>query len=573
MKRWVLIAVALLLLTPPARAQDRSQGRSMVISRHGVVATEHPLASQAAAMVLARGGHAVDAAITANAVMGVVAPMWNGIGGDLFAIVYDATRDELHGLNASGWAAAGLTIEVLKSRGVTRISGIHSVTVPGAVAGWAALRDRFGRKPIGELLEAAIGYAEEGVPIAELNAEVWANAAEGVRRDANAARTYLPGGAVPRAGQLVRFPDLAWSYRQVARDGADAFYKGEIARRIVSYSERQGGTMTAADLAEFRPEWIAPISTTYRGWTVYEMPPSGQGIAALAMLNLMEQFPLNDYGHNSAEALHRMIEAKKLAYADMARHVADPKFATVPVAAMLSKPYARERARLIDTTKAACDVPAGRLPTEGGDTIYLSVVDRDGNMVSLIQSVYASFGSGLVADGTGFVLHNRGALFDLNPDHPNALRGRKRPLHTIIPAFMSRGDVRIAFGIMGGWNQSQAHAQFVANVVDYGMNIQAALEAARFSKTSFSGCDVRVETRIPEAVRAELTRRGHEIRMQGDFSGAMGGGQAVMRDFAAGINYGASDPRKDGAAIPEPLPGTGAPPVPAPVPGTGAPQR
>lgn len=534
-------------------AQDRSQGRSMVISQQGVVATEHPLASQAAAMILARGGHAVDAAVAASAVMGVVAPMWTGIGGDLFAIVYDASRDQIHGLNASGWAPAALTIDALAARGVTRLSGIHTVTVPGAVAGWAALRGRFGRKPLAELLEPAIAYAEDGFPVAELNAEVWAGAEEALRRDPNAARLYLPGGDAPRAGEVFRNPDLAWSYRRIAAEGADAFYTGEIARRMVSYSERLGGLMGEADLSEFSIEWMSPISTTYRGWTVYEMPPNGQGIAALIMLNLLERAPLAEWGHNSAEALHAMIEAKKLAYADMARYVADPKFADVPVEGMLSKPYAASRATLIDPQKAACEVfPGALVPSDGGDTIYLSVVDREGNMVSLIQSVYSTFGSGLVPDGTGFALHNRGALFTLDPAHPNALGGRKRPLHTIIPAFMTRGDVRIAFGIMGGWNQSQAHAQFVANVADYEMNIQAALEAARFSKTSFGGCDVRMEVRVPEPVRAELMRRGHEIRVVGDFSGSMGGGQAVMRDFAAGVNYGASDPRKDGAAIPEP---------------------
>ena len=534
-------------------AHDRSQGRSIVISQQGVVATEHPLASQAAAMTLARGGHAVDAAVAASAVMGVVAPMWTGIGGDLFAIVYDASRDELHGLNASGWAPSALTIDELASRGVTRLSGIHTVTVPGAVAGWAAMRDRFGRKPLAELLEPAIAYAEDGFPVAELNAVVWAAAEEDLRRDPNAARLYLPGGEAPRTGQIFRNPDLAWSYRQMAAEGADALYKGEVARRIISYSQRQGGLMSAADLAEFSVEWTRPISTTYRGWTVYEMPPNGQGIAALLMLNLLERAPLAEWGHNSPEALHAMIEAKKLAYADMARYVADPKGADVPVEGMLSKTYAASRATLIDPQKAGCEVfPGALVPSDGGDTIYLSVVDRDGHMVSLIQSIYSPFGSGLVPDGAGFALHNRGALFTLDPEHPNALGGRKRPLHTIIPAFMTRGDVRIAFGIMGGWNQSQAHAQFVANVVDYGMNIQAALEAPRFSKTTFGGCDVRMEGRVPEPVRAELARRGHEIRVMGEFSGSMGGGQAVMRDVAASVNYGASDPRKDGAAIPEP---------------------
>jgi gamma-glutamyltranspeptidase / glutathione hydrolase len=305
---------------------------------------------------------------------------------------------------------------------------------------------------------------------------------------------------------------------------------------------------------KFSAEWVEPISTTYRGWTVYEIPPNGQGIAALGMLNLMESFPLAQFGANSADALHVMIEAKKLAYADMLNFVADPHFAKVPVAGMLSKNYAQARAKLINMARANCDVGPGVPPPMGTDTTYLCVVDAEGNMVSYIQSNYSSFGTGIVPDGAGFVLHNRGGLFSLDPNHPNALAGRKRPLHTIIPAFMTRGEVRIAFGIMGGWNQSQAHAQFVSDVVDHGMNIQAALEAARFTKLTFKGCDVEIESRVPEPVRQELKARGHVIELRGEFASSVGGGQAVMRDFAAGINYGASDPRKDGAAIPQPLP-------------------
>ncbi|MCL4789586.1 MAG: gamma-glutamyltransferase, partial [Verrucomicrobia bacterium] len=300
-------------------------------------------------------------------------------------------------------------------------------------------------------------------------------------------------------------------------------------------------------------EWAEPIATTYRGWTVYEIPPNGQGIAALAMLNLMENFPLEEFGHNSADALHVMIEAKKLAYADVLRYVADPHFAKVPVAGMLSKEYARERAKLIDMARANCNVPAGQPPPMGTDTTYLCVVDAEGNIVSYIQSNYNSFGSGVVAEGTGFALQNRGGLYSLDPQHPNALAGRKRPLHTIIPAFMTKGEVRIAFGIMGGWNQSQAHAQFVSNLVDHGMNLQAAMEAARFTKLSFDGCDVRLESRVPEAVRTVLTERGHVIKLEGKFADSVGGGQAVMRDVATGVNYGASDPRKDGCAIPQPV--------------------
>jgi len=535
--------------------QERTQGRSMTISRHGIVAAESSLAAQAGLAMLESGGNAIDAAVAANAMMGLVAPMSNGIGGDLFAIVFDAKSGKYYGLNASGWAPAGLTVEHLRSKGHRRMPqlGIHSVTVPGAVDGWNALLTRFGRKKLADVLAPSIRAAEEGFPVTEWVNEVWTRAVTQAGPDSSIPLTYLVNGRAPRVGEIFRNPDLAWSYRQIAANGRDAFYKGEIARRILDFSAREGGTMTAADMAEFSSEWVDPISTTYRGWTVLEMPPNGQGIAALEMLNILENFPLAEYGHNSARALHTMIEAKKLAYADLLRHIGEPRASRLPVSGLLSKDYARTRAKLIDPARANCAVEAGTPPAVGNDTIYLSVVDREGNMVSLIQSNYVSvtFGSGLVAPGTGFALHNRGGLFSLDPASPNALAGRKRPLHTIIPAFLEKGDVRIAFGIMGGWNQSQAHAQFVANLVDFGMNIQQALEAARFTKSTFAGCDVEMESRIPESVRSELASRGHKIELLGTFSPDVGGGQAVQRDFAARVNYGASDPRKDGAALPQ----------------------
>jgi gamma-glutamyltranspeptidase/glutathione hydrolase len=534
-------------------AQDRSQARSMVVTRYGIVAAENPIAAQVGVTILAGGGNAVDAAIATNAMMGLVAPMSNGIGGDLFAIVYEAKSGKLYGLNASGWAPAGLSIEFLHSKGIDSMPyrGIHSVTVPGAVDGWAKLRERFGTLPFRRLLAPAIRYAEEGVPITEIVSNLWASNEEVLKKDPAAARTYLINGHAPRVGEIFRNPDLARSLKEIASKGRDAFYKGEIAKLILACSRQHGGTLTASDLAEFSSEWVEPISTTYHGWTVYEIPPNGQGIAALMMLNIMENFPLAQYGHNSAPALHVMIEAKKLAYADMLRYVADQRFSKVPVRGMLDKSYARERASLIDSTKANCAPQPGIPPRLGGDTIYLSVVDKDGNMVSLIQSNYENFGSGLVPEGGGFVLQNRGALFTLDPTHPNALAGHKRPLHTIIPAFMTKGEVRISFGIMGGWNQAQAHAQFVSNIVDFGMNIQAAMEAARFRKTTFEGCDLQIEDRVPASVRARLEAMGHQLEVRGDYSPVMGGGQAVLRDFSTGVNYGASDPRKDGAAIPE----------------------
>jgi gamma-glutamyltranspeptidase / glutathione hydrolase len=538
--------------------KPRHQARSMVISQFGIVATSQTLASEAGAQILKAGGNAVDAAIAANAVLGLVEPTGNGIGGDLFAIVYEAKSGKVYGLNASGWSPMGLTIEFLNSRGqkTMPLRGIHSVTVPGAVAGWDELRKKFGTMPFSKLLAPAIFYAEKGFPVTEIIAESWGSPAslELLRAHPNSKATYLPGGNPPRTGDIFRNDDLAQSFRLIAEKGRDGFYRGSIAERIVAISKESGGTFELSDLAEFQPEWVEPISTTYRGWTVTELPPNSQGIAALSMLNLMERFPLREYGHNSARALHVMIEAKKLAYADMLRYVGDPRFSKVPVNEMISKPLAEARSKLIQPGKASCEV----LPSEfeqiskafGGDTIYMSAIDKEGNIVSLIQSNFMGFGSGLVPSQAGFMLQNRGALFSLEPGHPNALAPHKRPLHTIIPAFMEKDGVRLGFGIMGGWNQAQAHAQFVSNVVDFDMNVQAALEAPRFSKATFEGCDVTLESRVAELVRNELIQLGHKIEVAAPYSSQVGGGQAVMRDVN-GVNYGGSDPRKDGAAVPE----------------------
>jgi gamma-glutamyltranspeptidase / glutathione hydrolase len=556
LKHSLLFLLAIALFTMTANTQSRTQARSMVVSRGGIVATESPLASQAGAMILAQGGNAIDAAVAANAVIGVVEPMMNGMGGDLFAIVYEAKTGKLYGLNASGWAPAKLSIEFLHAKNEDKMpqSGIDSVTVPGAVDGWSKLLSRFGSKNFPEVLAPAIHYAENGFPLPELAAAYWAESEKKLHTDPNAVATFLIDGHSPKLGEVFRNPDLAHSLELVAAGGRDAFYKGDIATRIVATSTKLGGSMSAADLAEYSSEWVEPISTTYRGWTVSEIPPNGQGIAALEMLNIMETFPFRQF-QNPADATHVMIEAKKLAYADMYRYVADQKFSRVPVDGMLSKAYAAQRAKLIDMAKANCNVGPGNPEFSAkGDTMYLSVVDRDGNMVSLIQSNYSLFGSGVVADGTGFVLQNRGGLFSLDPKSPNVLAAHKRPLHTIIPGFMSRGQERIAFGIMGGFNQAQAHAQFVSNVADSEMNIQAAMEAPRFTKYTFTGCDVMMEDRFPPDVRATLTQRGHQIDLLGAFAQEVGGGQAVRRDFSTGVNYGASDPRKDGSAIPEPIP-------------------
>jgi gamma-glutamyltranspeptidase/glutathione hydrolase len=528
----------------------------MIATRDGIVAASQPLAARAGVLVLERGGNASDAAIAANAAVGVMEPTGAGLGGDLFALVYDARSGSIHGLNASGWAPTGLTPDLLEQQGHTEMPqrGIHSVTVPGVVAGWDSLGSRFGTLPLRELLAPAIHYAGSGFPVGEVTAELWTRSVEMLAAHPNSRETFLVHDRAPRAGELFRNRDLARSLALVAERGRNGFYEGPIADAIVGLSTDAGGTIVPRDLADFEPEWVVPIETSYRGWIVYEVPPNGQGIAALMMLDVMERFPLGTYGFHSAQALHVMIEARKLAYADMLRYVGDPRFSSIPVATMLDKTAAARRAARIDPARAACGAEPSRLPgiTDAGgrDTIYLTVVDRMGNIVSLIQSNYMGFGSGLVPPGTGFMLHNRGALFVLERERPNTLAPRKRPLHTIIPGFMQKEGVRIGFGIMGGWTQAQAHAQFVANVADHGLTIQQALEAGRFTKTTFGGCDVQIESLVPEATRAELAALGHELEVIGPRTTAFGVGQAVM-STPDGVHFGASDPRHDGAAIPE----------------------
>ncbi|HUB33195.1 MAG TPA: gamma-glutamyltransferase, partial [Bryobacteraceae bacterium] len=545
------VLLPLVLLTSlTVMAQERSQSRSMVMSPGGIVATSQTLASQAGAAVLARGGNAIDAAIAANATLGVVEPQSCGMGGDLFAIYWDAKTGKLTAINSSGWAPKGLTIEFLNSKGIHDMpqDGIQSVTVPGAVEGWSKLHQRFGKLPWKDDFQPAIYYAEHGYPVTELISAGWAMEQAKIEKNENARKLLLPNGAPPKPGQMFRNPGMAAAYRLIAEQGESAFYRGAIGKAILATSERLGGTMTAADLSEFQAEWVEPISTDYHGWKVYELPPNGQGIAALEMLNIMSQFPLADYTPRGLQELHVEMEAQKLAYADLHRYVADPRFSKVPTAGLMSMDYARERAKLLDQEKASCDVLPGKPPAIHGDTIYLTVVDKDGNIASLIQSLYLGFGSGVVVDDYGFALQNRGGLFEMDPHHPNALAGRKRPFHTIIPAFMEKGDIHLGFGIMGGLNQAQAHAQFVSNIVDHGMNIQMALEQPRFTKTTWGGCDFLIEKRISSDVIKGLEAKGHKIQVVGDYNLLMGGGQAVIHDSATGVNYGASDPRKDGAA-------------------------
>jgi gamma-glutamyltranspeptidase/glutathione hydrolase len=535
---------------------DRSQTRSMVVSKLGIVATSQALASQAGAQILAQGGSAADAAIAANAVLGVVEPMMDGIGGDLFAIEWDAQSGKLSGLNASGWAPEKFTPSLLKQKGFEHMpgQGIFSVTVPGCVRGWEALHKKFGRLAWVDLFRPAIYYAKNGFPVTEVVETYWRSKKADLEKDLNGRRVFLIDGETPKVGQVFRNPKYAQALELIAHEGPDAFYRGAIAQAILKTSDRLGGVMTAADLGDFQAEWVEPISTTYRGWTVYELPPNGQGMAALEMLNIFERFPLQDWGFASADGFHVKLEAQKLAYADLRRYNADPKFAKVPVAGILSKKYAAERAATIDMKHAHCDVEPGEPARYGDDTVYLTAVDKEGNIVSLIQSVAGLFGSGVVVDDFGFPLQNRGSGFVLDPNHPDVVAPHKRPFHTIIPGFMEKGDLHIGFGIMGGLNQPQAHAQFVSNVVDYGMNIQAALDAPRFTKLSFGGCQFMIEGRVPATVREALIERGHPLDVRGDYSSWFGGGQVVMHDSSAGVNFGASSPRKDGMAAPEPTP-------------------
>lgn len=533
----------------------RNYARSMVISQQGIAATSQALASQAGAQTLAEGGSAADAAIAANAVLGVVEPMMNGVGGDLFVLYWDSKSRTLAGLNASGTAPCALSAQFLARQGIQSMvdAGIHSVTVPGAIDGWAKIHARFGKLPWKSLFRSAIAYAEQGFPVSDIVQRLWSAGADSgkLHTTPETARVFLPNNRAPHQGEVFRNPGLARAYRLLADEGASAFYQGKIAAAILATSRTLGGTMTADDLASFTSEWVEPISTDYRGWRVYELPPNGQGMAALEMLNIMETTPADPDGPANPAEMHKRIESMKLAYADVHRYNADPRHAPVPVPGLLSKEYARERARLIDPARA--NEAAGHGAPQGSDTTYLAVVDREGNIASWIQSNYASFGSGITVDGMGFVLQNRGAGFTLEPGHPNLLAGGKRPFHTIIPAFMERGSMYVGFGIMGGANQPLAHAQFVSNVVDYAMNLQEALEAPRFFKGAAAGCDVSIESRVPGRTFRRLSELGHLVVERPEYSQEMGRGQAVMHDSNTGTNYAASDPRSDGAATPEPI--------------------
>ncbi len=565
-KKWLagitisVVGVATVIAADPG--YDRVAGRahasrSEVIAPHGMAATSHPLATQIASDILKSGGSAVDAAIAANAALGLMEPTGNGIGGDLFAIVWDAEKQELVGLNASGRAPQAMTLEYFQSNGIDVIPpfGPLPVSVPGAVDGWFELHGRYGRLNMQEVLAPTIQYAREGFPVTEVIAHyLKANKAR-IGHYSGFAETYMPKGDVPKKGEIFKNPRLANTLEAIAENGRDEFYRGDIARRIDAYMAEQGGLLNYDDLAAHKSEWVTPVSTNYRGWDVYELPPNGQGIAALQILNILEGYDLTSMGFGSAEYLHTFVEAKKLAFEDRAKYYADMDFVDVPVEALISKTYADERRSLIDPEKASDQFSAGDAKLENGDTIYLTVADSDGNMVSLIQSNYRGMGSGMTPGDLGFILQDRAELFALDAGHANVVEGGKRPFHTIIPAFIMRdGEPLMSFGLMGGAMQPQGHAQIVINMVDFGMNLQEAGDAARVNHvgsssptgtTMIDGGVVHLESTFDDETRAALEAKGHTL---GESNGSFGGYQAIMWDKQQGVYYGASEVRKDGQA-------------------------
>lgn len=566
-RRASLVGIVLLILggadvVGSEPGYDRVTGRafasrSEVIAAHGMVATSQPLATQIALDILKAGGSAVDAAIAANAALGLMEPTGSGIGGDLFAIVWDADKQELTGLNASGRAPALMTHEYFREHGIDSVPpyGPLPVSVPGAVDGWFELHGRYGRLSMAEILAPAIRYAREGFPVSETIAYYFSTSA-GPRADyPGFAETFMPDGEMPKKGELFRNPRLAETYEIIANDGRDAFYKGDIAKRIDAYMTEQGGLLRYADLAAHRSEWVTPVTTNYRGWDVYELPPNGQGIAALQILNILEGFDIAAMGFGSAEYVHTFVEAKKLVFEDRARFYADMDFVDVPVDRLISKAYADERRQLISQDRAATSYSAGNTILEDGDTIYLTVADRDGNMVSLIQSNYRGMGSGMTPGGLGFVLQDRAELFSLEEGHANVVEPGKRPFHTIIPAFvMKNGKPLMSFGVMGGAMQPQGHAQIIINMVDFGMNLQEAGDAARIRHGGSSqptghvmtdGGVVHLERGFGSEIRAQLEAMGHTL---GESDGGFGGYQAILWDEKEGVYYGASEVRKDGQA-------------------------
>ena len=546
--------------------------RSATIASNGMVATSHPLASQIGIDILKAGGNAVDAAIAANAALGLMEPTGNGIGGDLFAIVWDPKTEKLYGLNASGRSPMGQTLDQLKNNlGPDRrtIPGrsMYAITVPGAVDGWDMLSKRFGSMSLADVLAPTVSYAREGFPVSQVihyywnrNVDIYGRAYEQgiIEEYDNFRNLFFKGGKAPAEGEIFRNPDLANTLETIGREGRDAFYKGDIARTMAAYFERIGGPFTYEDFASHTSNWVEPVSTNYRGIDVWELLPNGQGIAALMILNIVEGFDLKNMGRESADFWHVFTEATKLVYADRARFYADPEFYDVPVEKLISKEYAAERRAMIDMEKAALKVEHGDPKLLNGDTIYMTVADKDGMMVSLIQSNYMGMGAGLVPDGLGFGFQNRGAAFSLDGDHPNAYEPHKRPFHTIIPAFATKdGKPWMSFGLMGGAVQPQGHAQIISNMIDFGMTVQDAGDAARFFHSGSTepnsngeqmedGGTLMLESGVSLEITAELRKRGHNVEYT---TGPFGGYQAIYRDPETGVYWGATEMRKDGMAI------------------------
>jgi len=553
------LALSALAAFPLGAGAQVARSRSVVHARNGMVASAHPLASRIGVEILQRGGTAVDAAIAVNAALGFLEPVSCGVGGDLFAILWDPRAGKVVGLNGSGRAPrlAGAERIPAGPDGTIPLFSPFAWTVPGAVDGWHALHARYGRLPMKDLLAPAIRAAEEGEPVHRAIAEIWVRSEPRFRDKPGFAATFLPGGRALREGEVFRNPGLARTYRAIADGGRDAFYAGPVAEAVDAFSRKVGGLLRKEDLAAHRSDWVEPISTKYRGATVWELPPNGQGITALQMLNLLEGFDLKALGPTSPDFWHLLVETKKLAFEDRARFIADPAMAKVPVAGLLSRDYARERAKRIDPVRAAREQPPGDPRFGEGDTTLLAVADREGMMVALIQSNYTGFGSGYVVEGWGFGLHNRGAQFDLAPGRANSIAPGKRPFHTIIPALVTRGGKPwIAFGVMGGDMQPQGHAQILVNLLDLGMDLQQAGDAPRYYHTDSSeptgtrmrdGGLLALEPGVPAAVRAEMERRGH--RLHDTWTPAFGGYQAVARDPETGILSGASESRKDGCAL------------------------
>ncbi|HEV3340567.1 MAG TPA: gamma-glutamyltransferase [Pirellulales bacterium] len=538
---------------------DLHQSRSAVVARHGIVATSQPLAAQAGLDVLKAGGNAADAAVAAGAVIGVVEPMSCGVGGDLFVIYWDNKSKKLYGLNASGRSPYELSREIFAKQGLSQIpdQGPLSWSVPGCVSGWSDLAQRFGTRPLGELLQPAIEYAEKGFPVSEIIAADWKSSEKNLAKWPDSAATFLIDGRAPAEGEIFCNPRLATTYRAIAAGGADSFYRGKIADGIVAFSKANGGYFSRRDFEDHRNDWVEPVSTNYRGYDVWELPPNGQGIAVLEMLNLLEGFDLASMGPGSADYLHRFVESKKLAYADRAKFYADPTFEKLPLAELISKAYAERQRRRIDPAQAAVDVPPGDPRLARGDTIYLTVVDKDRNCCSYIQSNFSGFGSQVVPGQLGFALQNRGALFALTDDHPNRLEPHKRPFHTIIPALVTKdGRPCFVFGVMGGDMQPQGHVQVLVNLIDFKMNVQAAGDAARVRHSGSAtptglpgdadGGIVYVESGISDDVIAALSAKGHRVMRA---RGGYGGYQGILIDWEHGTLHGASESRKDGCAV------------------------